>query len=86
MSTDTGFPTRYYVESATKAGTYMVNSPEAAVQSFFAEYDLMARTAKVRVSVIDFIGEFSQETRVIRHPRQTKPDSPHALTPSQPPP
>ena len=77
--------TRYHVETAALEDTYTADSPEIAVQAFFRQHgNMVGPGVKVRVSVIDFIGEFSQETRVIRHPRQTKPDSPHGYAKTDP--
>jgi hypothetical protein len=73
--------TRYLVESTFHTGVYATKEPEEAVEAFFCEH-LAASGAKVKVSVVDFIGEFKRETNITRLPREqpiTRPDSPSAI-------
>ena len=73
--------TRYYVEGVAYAGTYTVEIPERAVACFYNEhYGRLADEAlpEVKVYVLDYIGNFKAETRVLRLPRQTAPDAPKA--------
>jgi len=83
---------RFYVESATRRGTYTLRleeSSEDAVAAFFREHTDLPDTTVVKVFVLDYIGDFQRETRVTRltsPAKPTKPDAPHALAHSAVPP
>lgn len=84
---------RFYVESATRSGTFRFLDAEApgeqAAAAFFREHSDLPDTTVVKVFVLDYIGEFQRETRVTRltaPAKPTKPDGPHAFAHSAVPP
>lgn len=68
---------KYIVASQLELGMYDTKEPEEAVAAFLREHDL---DVAVTVYIADFIGKFSKETHIKRHPSPvpTKPDSPKA--------